>query len=170
MGLPLWVFWIALVAMLVGLLGVIVPILPDVVFIWAVILVYAIAEGFTSIDPITFAVLTALGALGFGAEFLMSQAGAKVSGASNWSLLAGIALGVLGAAVGFIFLGIGAIPGAFLGALAGLVLVEWYQRRDWRKTLKVVGGWLIGYLLSVGVQLSIGVAMILIFAWQVLAG
>ncbi len=169
MGLPMWVFWIALVAMVIGLFGVLLPILPDIVFIWFVILIYAVAEGFAAIDPITFIVLTALGALGFGAEFLMSQASAKASGASNWSLLAGMVLGVLGAAVGFIFLGIGAVPGAFLGAIAGLVLVEWYQRRDWHKTLKVVGGWLVGYFLSVGVQFSIGVTMILIFAWQVLA-
>jgi len=170
MGLPMWVFWLALVAMIIGLLGILLPILPDIVLIWFVILIYAIAEGFTAIDPLTFVVLTALGALGFSAEFLMSQVGAKAGGASNWSLLAGIALGLLGAAVGFIFLGVGAVPGAFLGAFGGLVLVEWYQRRDWRKTLKVVGGWLIGYFLSVGVQLSIGVTMILIFAWQVLAG
>lgn len=164
----MWAFWVALVAMVIGLFGVLLPILPDVVFIWFVIFVYAIAEGFTAIDPFTFIVLTALGALGFGAEFWMSQVGAKASGASNWSILAGIVLGLLGAALGFIFLGVGAVPGAFLGALVGLVLVEWHQRRDWQKALKVVLGWLIGYFLSVGVQLSIGVVMILIFAWQVL--
>jgi uncharacterized protein YqgC (DUF456 family) len=164
----MWAFWVALAAMVIGLFGVFLPILPDVVFIWFVILMYAVAEGFTAIDPFIFVVLTALGAIGFGAEFWMSQAGAKASGASNWSLLAGIMLGLVGAAVGFIFLGVGAVPGAFLGALVGLVLVEWYQRKDWQKALRVVGGWLIGYFLSVGVQLSIGILMILIFAWQVL--
>ena len=168
MNLPMWTFWVALVAMVLGLFGVLLPIFPDVVFIWVVILIYAIADGFASIGPLTFILLTALGLLGFSAEFWMSQAGAKASGASNWSILAGILLGALGAAVGFIFFGIGAVPGAILGALAGLVVVEWYQRRDWNKTLKVVGGWLIGYILSIGVQLSICVLMILIFAWQVL--
>jgi hypothetical protein len=170
MGLPMWAFWVALVAMVVGLIGVLLPILPDIVFIWFVILIYAVAEGFKAIDPFIFVVLTGLGALGFGAEFWMSHAGAKASGASNWSLLAGIVLGLLGAAVGFIFFGVGAVPGAFVGALVGLVLAEWYQRRDWQKALKVVGGWLIGYFLSVGVQLSIGIIMIIIFAWQVLTG
>jgi hypothetical protein len=170
MGLPLWTFWIALVAMIIGLLGVFVPILPDIVFIWFVILVYSVADGFTAISPIVFVGLTMLGALGFSAEFWMSQAGAKVGGASNWSLLAGIALGVVGAALGLIFFGFGALPGAFLGALAGLILAEWYQRRDWRKTLRVVGGWLTGYLLSVGVQLLIGITMILVFVRQVLSG
>ncbi len=170
MNLPMWAFWVALTAMVLGLFGILLPIFPDIVFIWFVILIYAIAEGFRAIDPLTFLLLTALGALGFSAEFWMSQAGAKAGGASNWSLLTGIVLGLLGAAVGFLFLGVGAVPGAFLGALAGLVLAEWYQRRDWNRTLKAVGGWLIGYLLSVGVQLSIGVTMILIFVWHVLLG
>jgi hypothetical protein len=152
--------------MIVGLSGVLVPIVPDIAFIWFVILVYAIAERFTTIDPFTFVVLTFLAVVGFSAEFWMSQAGAKISGASIWSILAGIMLGVVGAILGLIFFGIGAVPGAFLGALVGLVLAEWYQRRDWRETLRVVGGWLGGYLLSVGVQLYIGILMILIFVWQ----
>ena len=169
MSLPTWAFWVALTAMIIGLFGILIPVFPDIVFIWLVILVYAIAEGFATIDPITFLFLTALSALGFSVEFLMSQAGAKIGGASNWSLLAGIVVGLVGAAVGLLFLGIGAIPGAFLGALVGLVTAEWYQRRDWRKTMKAVGGWLIGYFLSVGVQLSIAVTMILIFVWRVLS-
>ncbi len=168
MSLPAWAFWVALAAMTISLVGVIVPIIPDIVLIWFVILIYALAEGFATIDPLTFIVLTFLAALGFSAEFWMSQVGAKVGGASTWSVLAGVLLGAVGAAAGLIFFGIGAVPGAFLGALAGLVLAEWYRRRDWRQALKVVGGWLAGYLLSVGVQFSIGVSMILIFVWQVL--
>ena len=168
MGLPMWVFWVALIAMVAGLFGILIPIFPDIVLIWFVILVYALAEGFRAIDPLVFLVLTVLAALGFSAEFWMSQAGAKAGGASNWSLLAAILFAIVGGAVGFFFFGIGAVPGAVLGALFGLIVSEYYQRRDWEKTMRVVGGWLIGYLLSVGIQLSIGVTMILVFAWQVL--
>lgn len=156
--------------MIIGLSGIFVPIIPDIVVIWFVVLVYAVAERFTAIDPLTFIVLTFLAALGFSAEFWLSQAGAKVSGASIWSILAGIALAVVGAALGLIFFGIGAVPGAFIGALVGLVMAEWYQRKDWHKALKVVAGWLVGYFLSVGVQLVIGILMILIFVWQALRG
>ncbi|MGD8243692.1 MAG: DUF456 domain-containing protein [Anaerolineae bacterium] len=166
----MWTFWIALAAMVIALLGILVPIIPDIVLIWSVILVYAVSERFTTIDPLTFVVLTLLAVLGVSAEFWMSQAGAKAGGASIWSILAAIALGIAGAALGLIFFGIGAVPGAFIGALVGLVLAEWYQNRDWHKTRKVVGGWLLGYLLSVGVQLSIGILMILIFVWQTLRG
>jgi hypothetical protein len=168
--LPNWVFWVALAAMVIGLFGVILPIFPDVIFIWLVALIYAIAEGFAAIDPITFAVLTLLGATGFVAEFLMGQAGAKAAGASIWSLLAGIVLGAVGALMGLLFLGIGAVPGAVLGAFAGIVLAEWYQLRDWHQAFRAGGGMLIGCTLSAGVQLLIGVSMILIFVWQVLRG
>mgnify|MGYP001123999584 CR=1 FL=1 len=170
MGLPMWVFWLALIAMVVALLGVLVPVFPDIALIWFVILVYAIAEGFGAIDPFAFIVLTLLGVIGVGAEFWMSQVGAKAGGASNWSLLAAVVLAPLGAAIGFLFLGVGAIPGALLGALIGLVVAEWYQRRDWEKTMQVLGGWLLGYVLSVSIQLAVGVLMIVVFAWQVLAG
>ena len=169
-ALPMWVFWVALGAMIVGLIGVILPIVPGVGFIWLVALIYAIAERFATIDPITFAVLTVLGAIGVSADLWMSHAGAKVGGASAWSLLAGLGLGAIGAIVGLVFLGVGAVPGAILGAILGIVLAEWYRHRDWREAFKVGGGWLIGCTLSGGVQFLIGVLMIVIFVWQVLRG
>ena len=170
MVLPMWAFWLTLAAMVVGLLGVILPIVPGVGFIWIVVLVYAITERFATIDPITFAVLTILGAIGVSADLWMSQVGAKASGASLWSLLAGLVLGMVGAIVGAIFLGVGAVPGVIVGAIAGIILAEWYQRKDWREAFKAGGGWLIGCTLSGGVQFLIAILMILIFVWQALRG
>jgi len=170
MVLPMWVFWVALAAMIVGLIGVILPIVPGVGFIWIVVLIYAIAERFTTIDPITFVVLTVLAAIGVSADLWMSQAGAKIGGASIWSLLAGLVLGAIGAIIGLVFLGVGAVPGAILGTILGIVLAEWYRHRDWREAFKVGGGWLIGCTLSGGVQFLISILMIVIFVWQVLRG
>ena len=170
MDLPAWASWLAVAAMVIALFGVFIPVFPDIVLIWFVILVYALAEGFATIDPLTFILLSFLGALGFGAEFWMSQTGAKIGGASTWSILVGLLFGAIGAVIGLIFLGLGAIPGALIGALIGLILAEWHRHRDWRETLRVVGGWLAGYLLSIAVQFSIGIVMILIFVWQVLRG
>ncbi len=170
MVLPMWAFWVALVAMVVGLVGVILPVVPGVGFIWLVVLVYAIAERFATIDPITFAVLTVLGATGFSADLWMSQTGAKVGGASALSLLVGLLLGAVGAVIGLAFLGVGAIPGAIIGALAGVILTEWYRRRDWREAFKAGGGWLVGCTLSGGVQFLVAILMILIFVWQALRG
>jgi hypothetical protein len=170
MVLPKWVFWLALAAMLVGMVGVVLPVIPGVGFIWLVVLSYAIAERFATIDPLTFAVLTVLGAIGVSADLWMSQAGAKVGGASVWSLLAGLVLGAIGAVLGLAFLGVGAVPGFIIGAVAGVILAEWYRRGDWREAFKAGGGWLVGCTLSGVVQFLISILMILIFVWQALRG
>ena len=170
MVLPMWAFWVAIGAMVIGLIGVILPIVPGVGFVWIVVLVYAIAERFATIDAITFTVLTILGAIGVSSDLWVSQAGAKLGGASMWSLVAGLVLGAVGAIVGLIFLGVGAIPGAILGAVLGIVAAEWYRRGDWREALKVGGGWLVGCTFSGGVQFLIAILMIAIFVWQVLRG
>ena len=156
--------------MIVGLVGVVLPIVPGVGFIWLVVLVYAVAERFATVDPVTFAVLTVLGAIGFSADLWMSQVGAKAGGASVWSLLAGLVLGAIGAIVGLVFLGVGVMPGALVGAVAGVVLAEWYRRKDWREAFKAGGGWLVGCTLSGGVQFLIAILMIVIFVWQALRG
>jgi uncharacterized protein YqgC (DUF456 family) len=177
----MWTFWVALAAMGIGVIGVLLPIVPGVGFIWTVVLAYAIAERFATIDPITFAVLTVLGAIGFSADLWMSQLGAKAGGATIWSLLAGLAmgaigaitalvLGIVGSVAGLTFLSIGAVPGAIMGAVLGVFLAEWYQRKDWREAAKASGGWLVGCTLSGGVQLLIAILMILIFVWQALKG
>jgi len=165
-----WTLWVALIAMALGLLGIILPVVPGVGFVWLVILIYAVAEQFAAIDPITFTILTILGAIGSTADLWMSQIGAKAGGASLWSLMAGLLLGAIGAIVGLAFAGTGAIPGAIVGAIAGVVLVEYYKRKDWREALKAGGGWLIGCTLSGAVQLVIAIFMILIFIWQVSRG
>jgi len=166
----MWAFWVALVAMFIGVLGVILPLVPGVGFIWIAVLVYAIAERFATIDPITFTVLTVLAVIGVSADLWVSHAGAKVGGASAWSLLAGLLLGLIGAIVGLVFFGVGAVPGAIVGAVLGIVLAEWYRRKDWREAFKAGGGWLVGCTLSGGVQFLISVLMIVIFVWQALRG
>jgi uncharacterized protein YqgC (DUF456 family) len=156
--------------MIVGLLGVILPVVPGVGFIWIIALIYAIAERFATIDPITFTVLTLLGAAGVSADLWMSQVGAKAGGASLASMLAGAVLAAIGAIVGLFFLGIGAIPGAIIGAILGVFAAEWYRHKDWREAFKASGGWLVGCTLSGGVQFLIAILMMLIFTGQVFRG
>ncbi|HEY76273.1 MAG TPA: DUF456 domain-containing protein [Thermoflexia bacterium] len=170
MVLPAWAFWVALVVMLIGLVGTVVPILPDVVLIWLTALVYAIAEGFSTIDPLTFAALTVLAAIGVTTEIWVSQLGGKLGGASWQALLAGMGLGAVGFVVGLLVGGIGALPAALIGALSGVMLVEYLRRRDWKETARAGAGWLAGCLVSGGIKLLVGLAMILLFVWQVTRG
>jgi len=166
MILPMWAFWVALIAMLIGMIGVIMPVVPGVGFIWIVVLIYAIAERFATIDGLTFGVLTLLAGIGVSADLWMSQAGAKFGGASPWSLLVGLLTAAVGAAIGLLFFGIGAIPGAIIGAIAGVIIAEWHRREDWNEAFKAGGGWAAGCLLSGVAQFFLAVLMIFIFVWQ----
>jgi len=168
MAPPTWAFWATLVVMLIGLVGVVLPILPDVVLIWLAAMVYAIADHFTTVGPITAVVLTLLAAVGVTTELWVSQVGGKLGGASWQALLAGAGLGAVGFVVGLLVGGIGSLPAAILGTLTGVLLVEYLRLRDWKRTIQAGAGWLAGCLISGVVKLLICLAMILLFVWQVL--
>jgi len=154
---------VALVLMFIGLLGVILPLVPGILLVYLAALLYAVIEGFAKIGPITLAMLTVLAVVGVTADIWVSSLGARVGGASVWALLGGLGLGL----VGLIFF---SLPGAIVGAVAGVVAVEMWRVGDWQEVLKSGGGWLIGWLLSTVVQLSIALIMIAIFLWQVWQG
>lgn len=155
------VFWlaVALTVMFIGLLGVLLPLIPGVGLIWITALIYAIAEGFQNVDPITMVVLSIIAIPGITADIWVSSLGAKVGGASFWSIVASL----LGGIIGFLFFN---LPGALIGSLVGLVVVELFRAKDWRQALKASGGWVVGRLVSTAVQLVVGVIMIAIFWWQ----
>ena len=161
---------VALVIMGVGLLGVILPVLPGLALVWIGALVFALAERFASVDPVTFAALTLLAALGVTADVWMTQLGARLGGASFKSQLAGLAGGVIGAAAFFLAGGWSAPVGAFLGSIAGVLLAEYGQKKAWGQAFRSGFGWMAGWLASTLLQLAIGVVMVLLFIWQVFRG
>lgn len=158
-------FWltVALTAMFIGLLGVLLPLIPGVAMIWLTALIYAIAEGFQNIDPLTMIVLSLIAIPGITADIWVSSLGAKVGGASLWSIMTSL----VGGAIGFLTF---SLPGAIIGSLVGLIAVELFRAEDWRQALKASGGWVIGWLLSTAVQIVVGVIMIAVFWWQAKGG
>ena len=158
-------FWLtaALALMFIALLGELVPFVPGVALIWLIALVYAIAEGFTNIDPIAMIVLSVIALPGITADIWVSGLGARVGGASPWSILASL----LGTAIGFFVFN---LPGALIGAFVGLVTVELFRAKDWQQALKASSGWVVGWLLSTVVQVAVGLIMIAIFWWQAKGG
>jgi uncharacterized protein YqgC (DUF456 family) len=159
-------FWVALIAMLVGLAGTVVPVLPGIGLIWAAALAYALIERFSTIGPYTLAALSVLAVLGIGADLVISQAGSRVAGASWKAVAAGLVLGVAGTFVGLMAGGLGAIPMGIVGALIGVVGVEYLRRRSMGHALKAGGGWLAGCLVSRAFQFMIAAVMIALFVWQ----
>ncbi len=161
-----WSFWLALAVMVIGLAGVLLPGLPGLGLIWLAALIYALAERFATVGPLTLVALTALAGAGMAADYLLGQVVGKAAGASWQALLAGIAGGAVGFVVGLLIGALGALPAGLIGTLVGVVLVEYRRRNDLRAAAKAGAGWLAGCLIGRGLQFAIGVAMILIFAWQ----
>jgi uncharacterized protein YqgC (DUF456 family) len=170
MVLPQWAFGAAVALMVIGLVGAVVPVIPGLGWMWIVVLVYAIAERFRTIDPLSFAVLTLLGLGGMTADIWLGQLGAKVTGASLASILCSLAGGLLGGLIGFLIGGLGALLGTLIGSILGVLLNEYRERREWKPAWKATLGLLVGFTLSSAVKIAIGLAMLGLFVWQVLRG
>jgi len=151
---------LTLVVMVIGLVGIILPVIPGSILIFVAAFFYALLDGFQTVGWITLVVLGLLAAAATTADLWATSMGAKAGGASGWSILAG----TVGGLVGLLFF---SLAGSILGALLGMFLVEVLRVKDLRKALKSGGGWLMGWLLSVILELGIGLVMIAIFVWRV---
>ncbi len=153
----------AIVLVVVGLIGTVVPGIPGTILIFAGALVYAIMERFQAVGWPTLVVLGLLTAAATAADWFATSVGARLGGASGWSVVGGM----LG---GFVGLLVFSLPGAILGALGGVLAVEILHAKDWRKALKAGGGWAVGWIINTVFQVAIGLVMAAIFVWQVMQG
>ena len=156
-------FVVSMVVILIGLVGTVVPIIPGTILILAGALLYGFLEGFQSVGWPTLLVLGLLTLVATTADIWATSMGARLGGASGWSIVGGMVGGLVGMLVF-------TLPGALLGAVAGVLLVEIVRARDWRQALKAGSGWAVGWLIATAVQLAIGLVMVGIFLWQVKQG
>lgn len=152
---------LTLVVMVIGLIGTVLPIIPGTILIFLAALIYALIEGFQTIGWPTLVVLGVMTVVATTADLWASSVGAKIGGASGWSVL----VGLLGGLVGFFVF---SLPGAIMGAILAVLLTEIVRVGDWRQALKAGSGWLVGWILSTVFQLGMGLIMMAIFVWQVL--
>jgi uncharacterized protein YqgC (DUF456 family) len=154
---------LTLLVVLVGLIGTVLPVIPGTVLIFLAALIYALIEGFQTVGWPTLLVLGILAFVATTADLWASSVGAKLGGASGWSVL----VGLLGGLLGFLFF---SLPGAIVGAVLGVLLIESLRLKDIRGALKAGSGWAIGWALATVVQLGIGLVMVVIFVWQLMQG
>jgi len=154
---------LALFIMLIGLIGTVVPMLPGTPLIFLGAFLYALVDGFQAVGWPTLVVLGLLTLVATTADIWASSAGARMSGASGWSIVTGM----IGGLAGLILL---SLPGAIVGAVAGVLLTEIIRVGDWKKALKAGSGWLIGWAISAVVQLGLGLIMVAVLVWQVMQG
>jgi uncharacterized protein len=143
--------------MLVGLVTLIIPVLPGLTVIWAAVLLYDLAVGFTLPAGIIFVILTVMMLAGNIVDNVIVGAHVRQT-STSWlaiflALLAGIA--------GTIF-----FPplGGLLGALLTLFLVELIRLRDWRRALESSRSMVAGLGWSSLIRFGIGLLMIILWA------
>ena len=149
------VMGLSLIAMLA------IPILPGQFIIWLTALVYGLIAGWSVLGWGTCILLTVLMLIAGLIDEVAGWLGAKGGGASWTAIAVGFILGLIGM---LLF----ELPGAIVGAVAGIAYVEYRKNKDWNHSLKAAGGYVAGLLGSFVVRFGIAVVMVIIFAFRVL--
>ncbi len=150
--------WTTLAAavMVIGLCGVVIPLLPGLALIWATALVYGLVVGFGAVGVAVMLVLSGLVALSVVKSVVVPRRAAASSGASGWSQLGGVA----GAVIGFFVI---PVIGLVIGALVGLLVAEAINKGNWSDAWTATKATARGFGLSVAIDLTLGLAMIVVW-------
>lgn len=150
----LWVLCVALIV--VGLAGTVLPVLPGTVLVWAGIFLGAWIDDFTRVSVTTVVIISVLGVLAWGLDYVAGLMGAKKAGASKQALL-GAAVGtVLGLFMGLV--------GVLFMPLVGAAVGEYVARKDETRAIKVgVFTW-IGIMLGLIAKVVLAFVMVGVFA------
>ncbi len=143
---------VVLITMLVGLVGTLVPILPGIMLMWAAAVVYGVVVGFDAVALIVLVLITMLAVAAMIVGVVVPKRAAADSGAATSSQIAA----VIGGVIGFF-----AIPiiGVVVGALVGIGLAEWFDKRDWpaarASTIAIAKGFGVSALVQFGLGFGI---------------
>lgn len=152
----LWTIVVGVV-MVIGLGGVILPLLPGLLLIWAAALGYGFAVGWSSLGVAVMVVLSVIVVASLIASVLVPRRAAADSGASGWSQLGAL----VGAVIGFFVI---PVFGVIVGALVGLLLVEYLRTDDWGAAWVATKGTARGFGVSILIDLALGMVMMLVWA------
>ena len=133
------------------------------------VLIYSFLTNFTVLTLQPLLIIFALYILGEVVEFAFTALGVKKFGASNWAIAGAIGGGILGAGAGALFMGIGAIPGTFIGIFAGAFLVELFIQKDFWRSFKAGTGGVIGRIGSIVFKVFIAIAIFGIVVTKMMA-
>jgi hypothetical protein len=138
------------IAILAGLVGIVVPILPGLLLSYGAVLVWAILADAGWGKWLVLGLVTFWAVIGTVVKYAWPGRQLKRAGIPNWSLLAGVGLGL----VGFFLIPFVGLP---LGFVAGVWLAEWQRQGDSRKAWPSTVEALKATGLSMLVELAAGV-------------
>jgi uncharacterized protein YqgC (DUF456 family) len=163
------VLFITLFVMLVGLIANFLPIvIPGTLIMWAAALGYGLILGWDKLGWLAFSLITLLMLLGMIADFLAGHVGAKMGGASWLAVLAGAVLGfVLGLVASVVGTPLLGCVVGLMGAVGGVLWVEWRRHKDWDRAVKATKGYLAGSAAGIAAKLTSGFLMLGVFLARV---
>jgi uncharacterized protein YqgC (DUF456 family) len=152
------------VLILLGLIGAVVPVLPGSLLIWLGAFAWANANGFRALGWPTLIVLGVMVVITWGSDLALTTLISRKAGASRLAVVGAIIGGVVGGLLlTSVFPFVGTILGGIAGAVIGIIAVEYLSRRNLRVALKAASGYILGYLASAVLQLTLCLLMIAIF-------
>jgi uncharacterized protein YqgC (DUF456 family) len=146
--------------MLVGAVGSVVPVLPGTPVVLAAAIVHRLIFGAAGVHWWVLMIMALLTAISYLVDYAAGMVGAKKLGAT-WRGVVGAALGGL---IGLFF----SIPGILLGPFIGATVGELLGGRELKPAAKAGLGAFLGLLAGAVGKLSICVAMMLLFAVDVI--
>lgn len=154
-----WTIVIAVV-MVIGLAGVAIPVLPGLALVWAAALVYGFAVGFGWQGIGVMVLLSTLLVASVVKGVIVPKRAVERVGGSGWSQLGGL----VGALIGLFTLPVIGVP---VGALIGVMAVEYVNTQSLPDAWVATKGVAKGFGINALIDLGIGVAMI--GAWSLWA-
>ena len=148
-----WEQAVLLVMLVIGFFGTIIPMVPGLGLMFGAILIYGFYDGWSMYSPGLAVMAGIFTALGAGIDYAGSAIGAKKFGASKHGVIAS----VIGGVIGLIFFN---FAGMLLGSVIGLVLVEYYEKRDLIQSGKAALGVLIGSIAGIILQAVLAVILL----------
>jgi len=145
--------------MIIGLAAIILPLVPAIPFIWLGIFLYSMVSGFEKITVDFLILVTLLGLATVILDYIASSYGVKRFRASVF--------GITGALIGGVFgFALGPLWGLVIGPLIGSIVGEAIIGRDLMFSYETKRYVVIGLMGGTFLKITVGVAMIGLFFWQ----
>ena len=166
-GLGMLASGLGVVLLFLGLAGSILPILPGPFLIWLGALIWAWGNDFQKVSWPLLLLLGLMTIVAWASDLFLNTVVSRRAGASWKSIGAAIIGGFAGSLLlsGWIPV-LGTILGAAAGAMIGMWLSEYLDKRDWTAALRAVRAYVASMALSAALELALSLTMLGIFVWQ----